>query len=133
VPRHKRVSNVGVDGFRRFAELLAIYDQIVVTPHSLTEAWNLAGNDRSSDQVVHATKLHLQLLIKGVVEVYTPARDLLSKWGFPWLGLSDVAQIEAAKHHACPLVSADRELCATAAALSLVAIDLNEITGSARY
>lgn len=93
---------------------LGRFSGIVVTPHTLTEASNLLGNDESR-RTVELNHV-LSALILEWIEVHRPASEIVQLPEYRWLGLADAAQIAAAQELDAVLFTADARLHATALA-----------------
>lgn len=92
--------------------VLKTHAKIIVTPHSLTEVWNLIGEKKADWDQRHDSYLASAFkIVAQAVEVHTPASDLVRSKEIAYLGLSDVAQITAAKLHNGLLLSSDGKLC----------------------
>jgi predicted nucleic acid-binding protein len=127
--RHKRTMAFGEAGYVALAQFVAQFSGLIATPHVLTEAWNLSGNDDTRDPVSHAIKLTLRALTKKLIEAFEPSSLLASDEEFLVLGLSDTAQLYAAKSASCPLVTQDRKLWGMAHARGIPALHLDDLIG----
>jgi hypothetical protein len=129
IKKHKRLQAYEVRHFTYLRTILADYDGIVVTPHSLTELWHLIGEQdaRKTD----ADKIKIQqtasVLMRESIEVFEPSKNLAANPSISRLGLSDVAQIHAAQR-GHTLISVDGPLCYAARLQSVTAINFWQAT-----
>lgn len=125
--RLKATASYGSAGYRTLAAFLSGYNQLVVTPHALAEAWNLCGSDDLRNKVSQGVKLNLSFYIGTSVEIFTPATKLISDKHFLQLGISDVAQLFAAIGHKSPILTSDRKLAQIADARGVHSIHLDDL------
>jgi hypothetical protein len=105
-PRYK------VEHFNFLIGTLSEFGTFIVTPHSLAELWNLIGERKDRYDMDYDSVFRVaQTFLSSNLEVYTPAVDLLKNPKVAWLGLSDVAQIDAAVANSASLISSDGLLC----------------------
>jgi hypothetical protein len=101
-----------VEHFNFLMNLLSEFQTFIVTPHSLAELWNLIGEQKDAqDSDFQRIFYTASAFVSNNLEVYTPATTLLKNPNTVWLGLSDVAQIDAAVQNSASLVSSDGRLC----------------------
>ncbi len=133
VRKHKRLSAYDETHFDGLIDLLSGFDEVVVTPHSLAEFWNLMGERKRPGDLDHDT-IHACALsmVASVVEIHRPATDLITWNEIAWLGLSDVAQIAAARERGATLLSADGPLCHAAGSSGVEAISFWRIIDPTR-
>ena len=123
VGKHRRLSAYDETHFDGLVDLLASFDAVVVTPHSLAEFWNLMGERRRpGDRDHEAIQACALSMVASAVEIHHPATDLITWREIGWLGLSDVAQIAAAGERGATLLSADGPLCHAAGLTGVEAI-----------
>ena len=125
--QYKRTMAFGEAGYVALAQFVAPYSSIVTTPHVMTEAWNLTGNDDTNDYIRIAIKFNLKTLIERMTEHHRASANLIADDHFISLGLSDVAQLDAAQAERCPLVTQDRKLWRIALARGVEAIHLEDL------
>ncbi|MFC5342672.1 hypothetical protein ACETK8_05945 [Brevundimonas staleyi] len=93
ISKHKRLSAYRAEDWDLLMEVLAGYEQIVLTPNVLTEASNLIrSGDKSSND---GFSIILQSLTVDAAEEYVASRDVVIDSRFPRLGLADVATLGA--------------------------------------
>jgi hypothetical protein len=129
----KRTSTYGEAGYRALADFLSSFDVLVVTPHVLTEAWNMTGNDGNQDQASRAMKARLLSIMSGAYEAFNEARTLLTSPDFHYLGLADTALLEAAYKQQCPVITQDAAVYAAGFRRSLSMFLLSEIIAASPY
>jgi predicted nucleic acid-binding protein len=129
IKKHSRLAKYKKTHFDFLINFLIQFEKYIVTPHSLTEMWNLIGErqrgrDDDFDRVFRAAK-HV---VANILEVYEPSIKLIDNPKVAWLGLSDVAQIEAAVANGATLVSSDGPLCHEARLQNVSAINFWQAT-----
>jgi predicted nucleic acid-binding protein len=127
VDTHKRTCTYGKYGYIAVSEFISQFSNVYVTPHVLTEAWNLSGSDETRDPASRHLKLRLHYLIDKFVELFEPASAMKLDPDFIRLGFSDLALLTAATNKACPLVTQDRKLWAAANQRTIPAFHVEDL------
>lgn len=123
ISKHKRLRAYNESHFHLLLGLIPGANPLIVTPHSLTEFWNILGERKSGLDIRFEENLASALqLLKNLIEVHRAAKDLVAFEEIAYLGLSDVAQIEAVEARDGILLSADGKLCFAAQRRGLQAI-----------
>jgi predicted nucleic acid-binding protein len=125
--KFKATAEFGEVGYVALAEFVAQFEAVVVTPHSLTEAWNLSGNDDTRNATAKGIKSGLALYFQQTSEEFTPAVTIVQDVSFWHVGLADTAQILVAEKYDCPLLTLDRRLSQLALARNIFAIHLTDL------
>jgi predicted nucleic acid-binding protein len=125
--QHKKTQKFGSNGYKVSVKLVSNYGQLIVTPHSLTEAWNLTGSDDASHTISRDMKKNLMNIIQTAVEVYESVASLQNNDRFLDLGIADAAQLNAAKINKLPLFTVDRKLCGIARKKGIEAYLLDDL------
>jgi hypothetical protein len=124
IEKYSRLSKYKNTHFDYLNRFLCDFEKYIVTPHSLTELWNLIGERRRGrDDDFDKVFVSAKHFVMNVLEVYQPSSKLLGNPKVAWLGLSDVAQIEAAVANKAALVSVDGPLCYEARIQNVLAIN----------
>ena len=124
IEKYGRLSKYKKAHFDYLNSFLGQFEKYIVTPHSLTETWNLIGERRRGiDDDYDKVFMSAKHFVMNVLEVYHPSNQLLGNPKIAWLGLSDVAQIEAAVANEAVLVSSDGLLCYEARMQNVTAIN----------
>ena len=113
IPRHKRLRTFGTEDFERLRDLAAHYQQVLVTPNTLTEASNLLGQHGEPERSLLLTTL--RSLIHESREVVVASADAADHPSFPRLGLTDAGLLGLVSKDT-PLVTVDLDLYLAAAA-----------------
>jgi hypothetical protein len=87
IKKHKRTRTFEVEDYDILIKLLSFYDDIIVTPHILTEVGNLIS--QSYERV--ALRTCLSKLLKIQKESYTPSSEVVDHNLYIRLGLTDCA------------------------------------------
>lgn len=95
ITSHRRLRGIFVpNDIRRLTDYLMLFQSVVVTPNTLTEADNLLGG--GNDPISSRHRKALALFSRRTIEIYTPSRRVVDEPEFAWLGLADTAQLIAA-------------------------------------
>ena len=113
IPRHKRLQTFGPEDFELLCDLAANYQQVLVTPNTLTEASNLLAQHREPERSLLLTTL--RTLIHESHEVVVTSADADDHPSFPRLGLTD-AGLRGLVAKDTPLGTVDLDLYLAAAA-----------------
>jgi hypothetical protein len=131
INKHSRLSSYKKAHFDFLINFLFQFEKYIITPHSLTEMWNLIGErQRGRDDDFDRIFLAAKHFVGNVIEIYNPSITLMKNPKVAWLGLSDVAQIEAAVANRATLVSSDGPLCHEARLQNVTAINFWQATES---
>lgn len=107
IERHKRTKQFAETDFALLVRLISNSSRIVVTPHTLAETSNLAGNiEGDARREVLST---LARIVQVAEEVWKPAREITSSKPFLSLGLADAAMTEIDDRNSI-LLTADLDL-----------------------
>ena len=113
IPRHKRLRTFGPEDFERLRDLAANYQQVLVTPNTLTEASNLLAQHREPERSL--LLMTLRALIHESHEVVVTSANAADHPSFPRLGLTDAGLLGLVSQDT-PLVTVDLDLYLAAAA-----------------
>ena len=113
IPRHKRLRTFGPEDFERLRELVGNYQQVLVTPNTLTEASNLLAQHREPERSLLLTTL--RSLIHESREVVVTSAHAADHPSFPRLGLTDAGLLGLVSQDT-PLVTVDLDLYLAATA-----------------
>lgn len=127
VAKHRRLSAFVLQDFETLAGLVEQATQVLVTPHILAEASNLAGYIRSParGRVMDT----LAMAIGGAVEEYVPSKKAASRDEFRRLGLADAVLLELADA-GITIVTVDFDLCVAAASAGATPLNFNHMRDS---
>lgn len=107
IAKHKRTKSYEKEDFYLLTSILSHYDQMVVTPHILTETSNLVSQiGEPSMSLLRKTLLGL---FKDQNEEYQPSIDIAKHTSFVRLGLTDCAILNVIQSK-LPLITADLDL-----------------------
>jgi predicted nucleic acid-binding protein len=121
IARHRRLmSAYDLAAFDLLIDFVARYDKIVTVPGVLTEVSNLLSD--GDDPTAVGIKQAFAVLVRNAVEVCHPSKEIVDMAEFAWLGLSDVAQLHAAKTCNCTLLTNDGPLFDAAARRGVSAV-----------
>ncbi len=124
IAKHKRTRSFEVEDFELLTNALANYDQIIVTPHILTEASNLISQtDEPTTSAVRATLLKL---LESQKEEFEASVEIAKHNSFLRLGLTDCAILRLIKED-ISLITSDLDLYLTAAKSNNNAINFNHL------
>ena len=108
IERHKNVSSYDADGFDLLVEKLKEFSEVLLTPNTLTEAYNLLRQIGEPER--ERLTLTLGEFIKGRPERYIPSEEASNEATFVRLGLTDAALMNVGRVSRPVLLSADRDL-----------------------
>jgi predicted nucleic acid-binding protein len=114
IARSKRLQAFAPSDFELLVRYGARFTSTVVTPHGLTEVSNLIGS--GDDENIRRRNGAFARLVASFVEVHVPAIEITRSSPFYALGLSDAAQLDAARERG-RLLTADGRLAQVAAGL----------------
>lgn len=109
IARHKRLAAYDADSYDMLCELLASYDEIVVTPGCLAEMTDLLDSDKDSRQRCYQMLKELILSGEELRERHVPADKVVVQRPFMWLGFTDASYVELAAQ-GIPVITADLKL-----------------------
>lgn len=124
IGRHKRTKSFDEGDFPLLTTILASYEQIVVTPHIVTEASNLI----SQIEEPTATRLRqtLATLLPQHDERHEDSATLSAHPAYLRLGITDAAVLTLVQK-ALPLITVDLQLYLAAAHISDKAFNFNHV------
>jgi hypothetical protein len=123
VGRHRRLSAYSTDDFRLLVDLLGRFDEVVVTPNTLTETSNLLAYGVDGPKL-GALREELRNLVERSSELHVPSAVAVAHTEFPRLGLTDSVLLELLLNHGV-LVTADLDLYLAAQRLVSVNRSIN--------
>lgn len=125
IERHKRTKQFAIAHFELLLDLISNSSRIVVTPHTLAETSNLAGNiDGDARREILST---LARIVQVADEVWTPARELTLSKSYLSLGLADAAMTEIDDRNSI-LLTADLGLYLAHLEAGREALNFNHLT-----
>lgn len=107
ISKHKRTKSYENEDFDLLANILSNYDQVVVTPHILTETSNLVS--QIGEPTMSLLRKTLLALLEEQKEEFQPSIDIGKHTSFLRLGLTDCAILKIVKSE-LPLITADLDL-----------------------
>ena len=113
IDRHRRLQTFRPEDFEHLRELVGNYQQVLVTPNTLTEASNLLAQHREPERSL--LLMTLRILIGESHEVVVTSADAADHPSFPRLGLTDAGLLGLVSQDT-PLVTVDLDLYLAAAA-----------------
>ena len=122
ITKHKRTRTFEPEDFDLLIKLLASYDQMLITPHILTEVSNLVS--QIGEPVKKTVLLTLSNLISAHQEVFEPSSEISKHEQFLKLGLTDCAILDLIKGNT-PFVTVDLDLYLIASRKSKLATNFN--------
>lgn len=109
ISEHRRLgSTYNPSDYDKLIRFLGHFDRLVCVPGALTEISNLISDN--NDPVSVGIKQRFMIFVREALEIYTPSAQLVDRAEFFWLGLSDTAQLHAAKEQNFVLLTADGPL-----------------------
>lgn len=124
IEKHKRTRSFEVADFELLTEFLSCYDQVVVTPHILTEASNLIS--QIGEPALSAVRCTFATLLATQKEEFQASHEVASHNLFIRLGLTDCAILNLVKEE-MPFITVDLDLYLAAAATNINAENFNHI------
>ncbi|ASW82976.1 hypothetical protein EAY42_22570 [Vibrio anguillarum] len=105
VPQFKRTEKYSVDDFEFLEFYVGQFDKLIVTPHVLAETWNFIEKipKHQFDDFLSKVVPHIEVF----EEEYVNKKTLLSSKGFSYIGITDMAVIQAAKSKKCFVITDD--------------------------
>jgi len=122
IEKHKRTKSFEKDDYDLLTNVLSNYDQIVVTPHILTEASNLVS--QIGEPAMSTLRKTLSALLETQKEEYEPSIEVSRHHTFLRLGLTDGAILSLIGNE-IPLITTDLDLYLAAANSNHNAINFN--------
>jgi hypothetical protein len=107
IGKHKRTRSFEVADYDLLVNALSMYDEIVVTPHILTETSNLIA--QTAESVASSLRITLSELLKTQREEFEPSFDVIKHNSFLRLGLTDSAIMRLVEKN-IPLITVDLDL-----------------------
>jgi hypothetical protein len=122
IPRHKRLKAYSVNDHSLLTEFLSRASRIVVTPNTVTETSNLAG------QIAEPARTHifsvLRALLQNTDEVYIESQRASEHAAFLRLGVTDAVLLSTmTENHT--LLTADLDLYLQASRQGMKAVNFN--------
>lgn len=124
IGKHKRTKSFDKEDFKLLTDALANFDQIIVTPHILTEASNLLS--QIAELAMSAVRKTLAGLLESQKEKFEASIDVVKHHSFLKLGLTDCAILKLIAD-SMPLITTDLDLYLAAAKTNHNAINFNHI------
>lgn len=124
ISTHKRTLSFVPEDFLLLRLLLEEYQQIVVTPHVLTETYNLVAQigEPNRTHILHT----LQTFIGSVEELPYPSKEAAFSSSFLRLGLTDSVILNVSQEN-LPLVTVDLDLYLESANSGREVINFNHL------
>ncbi len=107
ISKHKRTKSYEKEDFDLLAKIIYNYDQVVVTPHILTETSNLVS--QIGEPTMSLLRKTLLALLEEQKEVFQESIDIGKHTSFIRLGLTDCAILNIIKSE-LPLITVDLDL-----------------------
>ena len=124
IGRHKRLKAFTVEDFELLRRLIAVAQQVIVTPNTLTEASNLIG------QIDDPARTQIREIFRHVIgateEEYVPSLVAASAGHFLRLGLTDAGLLQLMSGSRC-LLTTDLDLYLSALQLGAEAVNFNHL------
>jgi len=124
INKHKRTRSFESEDYDLLTTALSSFDQIIVTPHILTETSNLIA--QAAEPIVSALRNTLIELLETQKEEYEPSVEVSKHLLFPRLGLTDCAILRLTRNEV-PLITTDHDLYLMAAKDNNSAINFNHL------
>lgn len=96
VINHKRTRAYTIDDFRLLTEFISSIPEVAVIPNALSEASNLLSFE--GDEHARSILNKFSIFLSRAKEKYIVSADAARRPEFKWLGLTDCALLEFAKH-----------------------------------
>ncbi len=107
IGKHKRTRSFEVADYDILVNALSMYDEIVVTPHILTETSNLIA--QTAESTASSLRSTLSELLKTQREEFEPGIEVIKHNSFLRLGLTDSAIMSLVEKN-IPLTTVDLDL-----------------------
>ena len=107
IGKHKRTKNFEVADYDLLLNCLSMYQEIVVTPHILTETSNLLS--QAPESTALSLRIMLSELLKTQKEEFESSSEVIKHDSFLRLGLTDSAIIRLVER-GIPLITVDLDL-----------------------
>ncbi|MDR3373938.1 MAG: hypothetical protein P4L98_09440 [Ancalomicrobiaceae bacterium] len=121
IRKHKRLSQFDVAHYEHVLEYLGLFDDIIVTPHILTETSNLSRHSQFRDSSATRIASAFRQLLKDYAEDLTASAPSAERREFAALGLTDCVILDlldqSTDETTITLVSSDRDLVSRARSL----------------
>lgn len=107
ISKHKRTRSFETEDYKLLTDALSHFDQIIVTPHILTEASNLLS--QTSEPIASALRNTLSELLSTQREEFEPSAAVAEHGSFLRLGLTDSAILRLVEREV-PVITTDLDL-----------------------
>lgn len=124
IEKHKRTKSYEQEDFDLLIEVLSNFDQIVVTPHILTETSNLAS--QIGEPAMTNIRQTLLNLLDEQKEEYEASISIGKHQSFLRLGLTDCAILNLVKNN-LPLITVDLDLYLSALSINHDTVNFNHL------
>jgi predicted nucleic acid-binding protein len=124
IRKHKRTKQFEEEDYDLLMEVLSNFDQILTTPHILTETSNLAA--QTHEDALLAVRAKLRALFDEQQEDFAPSISIAKNPLFVRLGLTDCAILSLVKNK-IPLLTVDHDLYLAAAGISDLVVNFNHV------
>jgi len=124
ITKHKRTRSFELADFDLLTQFLSNFDEVVVTPHILTEASNLVS--QIGEPILSAVRHTFSTLLETQREEFQPSHIVANHNLFIRLGLTDCAVLNLVKDKT-PLITVDLDLYLAAAATNSNAENFNHL------
>lgn len=124
VSKHKRTKSFQKEDFQLLQEILSGYEEILLTPHVLTEVSNLAS--QIGDPLKSKVRTTFAALINQHPESYEKSSEIGNHKLFPRLGLTDCGLLSLVEADT-PLITVDLGLYLAACERSTKAVNFNHV------
>jgi hypothetical protein len=124
ISKHKRLTAFVQEDYDALVRILGNASELLVTPHALAEASNLAAyiGEPARSEVLGV----LQNLIRSATEVPVASKSAAERQEFIRLGLTDAAMLEVTSQEIV-LLSTDLALCIAAESTGKLAMNFNHV------
>ncbi len=127
IEKHKRTKKFEIEDFKLLTNILSGYDEIVVTPHILTETSNLVSQIGNPN--LTAIRRTFSKLFSTQNERYEPSIEIGKHESFVRLGLTDCAILNLVKEK-IPLITVDLDLYLSASNINHETLNFNHLRQS---
>ncbi len=124
IKRHKRVRTFTTDDFVLLQVFIEQYPKIITTPHVFAECSNLIR--QIDTDTANLLLDSLKILVKTILEIYTPSEQLVDQNYYFRLGLTDVGLLKIIKDGAM-LLTTDLDLYLAALEMGAHAENFNHL------
>ena len=124
IAKHKRTRAYELEDFDLLTEILSNFDEVVVTPHILTETSNLVS--QIGEPAMSTVRQTLLSLLETQKEEFEPSIEIGKHQSFLRLGLTDCAILNLVKNE-LPLLTVDLDLYLSALHINHETVNFNHI------